>query len=53
MTQQELLELKLDGNSTLRDIFNSHLVEGQFGDVDDEQLFLLQLAQKIIDAVKA
>lgn len=54
MTPQELLNLKVDGNSTLHDIFNLHLIEGQFGNVDDdEQLFFLQLAQKIIDAVKA
>jgi hypothetical protein len=58
MNAKELLKLNLgDGHSTLRDVFNSHLLEGQFGDVEgseeDDELFFLQLAQKIIDAVKA
>jgi hypothetical protein len=54
MNAEELLKLKLDdSDSTLYDVFNSHLIECQFGDVEDEQMFFLQLAQKIIDAVKA
>ena len=55
MTAQELLNTKLDGHSTLEDVFNSHRTEGQFGyDASvDEPEFFLQLAQKIIDAVTA
>lgn len=52
MTAQKLLDTQLDGTSTLFDVFKSHLIEGQFGDVEDEQEFFLKIAQKIIDAVK-
>jgi hypothetical protein len=52
MTAQELLNMELDGNSTLFDVFDSHLIEGQFGDVEDEQKLFLEITQKIIDAVK-
>jgi hypothetical protein len=58
MNAQELLNLNLDeGHSSLRDVFNSHLLEGMFsgngGTDEEDELFFLQLAQKIIDAVKA
>jgi hypothetical protein len=58
MDSKQLLDLKLDGYSSLRDVFNSHLLEGQFGidglDMDEAEIenFFNILAQKIIDAVR-
>jgi len=58
LTPEKLLDLKLDGNSTLRDVFLSHLLEDQFSvhgtELDDEEqeAFFASMAQKLIDAVK-
>lgn len=54
-TPKDLLAFKVWGNSTLRDILNSHLLEGQFVDnylemdaVEVENFFHI-LAERIID----
>ena len=58
MTPNQLLDLKLHGNSTMRDVLESHQNEDQFGnnptemDEEETEAFFLKLAQKIIDAVK-
>ena len=57
ITAKELLNLKLDGFSTLKDVFYMYEGEGQFSECEhmtEEQVevFYEQLAQKMIDAVK-
>lgn len=55
MTPEQLLELKIHGNTTLRSIFYGALEDGTFGvDVTlysaaEERAFYLKLTQKIID----
>lgn len=53
MTPNQLLDLKIDGNLTLRDLLELADGEGQLTtqDMGDDSLFFV-IAQKIIDAVK-
>jgi hypothetical protein len=56
ITAKELLNLKLDGFSTLKDVFYMYEGEGQFPQCEkmteeQEEEFYEQLAQQIIHAV--
>lgn len=51
--QHNLLDLKLDGNSTLRHALQSHLYEGQFGPVEAEDALFKSITDKIYASVLA
>jgi len=58
MTPEQLLDLVLSGNSTLRDVLEIYQNEGQFCnnptemDEQETEAFFLDLAQGIIEKVK-
>jgi len=59
MTPTELLQLKIEGNTTIRDLFYGAIEDGAFGaevclDTDaKEQEFYETLAQRVIDSIQS